>query len=198
MFKFYTGLPTTYTIFGREFKVDLSLGTVINMLRMIHDDKLSVQGRIDYALVFLFGKEKSTREFFKGLDYDTKFAIYKDIYEQGISLPEAVGSEPDTDLLGNPLNGNSQGATYSLEYDSSAIYASFMQTYGIDLERSRKTLNWQKFNALLSGLPENTKFAEVMKYRNMDTSKIKDPEQKAYYERMKVLYALPEQFRDGL
>lgn len=195
MFKFYQELPSIYTIGDKQFKIDLSFGTVINMLHLINDESMTIEGRIKYALIFLFGKDDDTQAFFDRLDEDEKLAIFKDIYEQGISLPEVSGSEPQVDLLGNNVDSD---AKYSLEYDSSAIYASFMQAYGIDLEKVRKTLHWQKFNALLSGLPSNTKFAEIMKYRNMDTSKITDPQEKAYYERMKATYALPDRFKDGI
>ncbi|MFT8878856.1 MAG: Gp15 family bacteriophage protein [Oenococcus sp.] len=199
MFRFYTEIPDTYSIFGHEFKVDLSFGTVINLLRMIHDESLSIQGRIDYALVFIFGNDKDTKAFFKTLDYETKLAIYKDIYEQGISLPETKENGGQRDILGNLLDQDEDdGPAYSLDYDSSAIFASFMQAYHIDLEQVRHTLHWQKFNALLSGLPEGTKFAQIMKYRHMDTSQIQDSQEKAYYERLKAQYALPDQYKEGL
>lgn len=40
-----------------------------------------------------------------------------------------------------------------------------MQAYRIDLLEERGKLHWKKFNALISGLPEGTKFVEVIKIR---------------------------------
>lgn len=53
--------------------------------------------------------------------------------------------------------------------DSELIYAAFMQTYGIDIVDT--PLHWWKFQALLSGLPDNTRFSEVVRIRSMDIPK---------------------------
>ncbi len=46
-----------------------------------------------------------------------------------------------------------------------------MQAYNIDLIEEQGKLHWKKFNALLSGLPDGTKFVEVMKIRAWKPSK---------------------------
>lgn len=51
----------------------------------------------------------------------------------------------------------------SLIQDAPLIHAAFRQTYGIDLHKV--DLPWETFCLLLSGLPENTRFCEVVAIR---------------------------------
>lgn len=51
----------------------------------------------------------------------------------------------------------------SLVQDAPLIHAAFRQAYGIDLQRV--DLPWETFCALLSGLPEDTRFCEVVSIR---------------------------------
>lgn len=51
----------------------------------------------------------------------------------------------------------------SLTQDAPLIHAAFRQAYGIDLHRV--DLPWMTFCELLSGLPENTRFCEVVSIR---------------------------------
>jgi len=79
---------------------------------------------------------------------------------------------------------------FDFEYDAELIYSAFLQQYSIDL--CDTSLHWWKFKALLGGLSEETHFAKVIGFRSMNISSIKDPEQKAYYMKMKKMYALPD------
>ena len=80
---------------------------------------------------------------------------------------------------------------YSYEFDDTYIYSAFLEQYNIDLN-SIKYLHWWKFKALFNGLSEKTKIVEIMGYRAMDLSQIKDKEMKKHYKKMKQLYALPD------
>lgn len=51
----------------------------------------------------------------------------------------------------------------SLVQDAPLIHAAFRQAYGIDLQRI--DLPWETFCSLLSGLPEDTRFCEVVSIR---------------------------------
>lgn len=50
--------------------------------------------------------------------------------------------------------------------DAPFITASFQQAYGIDLTTC--DMHWHRFNALLDGLPDDTKMAKIMGYRGYD------------------------------
>ncbi len=81
---------------------------------------------------------------------------------------------------------------FSYEHDSEYIYAAFLQVYGIDLI-DITDLHWFKFQALLSALPEDTKLSKILSYRAADTKVIKDSNLKKSYEKLKRLYALPDE-----
>ncbi len=74
--------------------------------------------------------------------------------------------------------------------DAEWIYASFLSVYGLDLFCA--SLHWWQFTALFSALPDDCRICQVMHYRAVDLSSVKDKEQKAFYRRMKRLYALPD------
>ncbi len=77
---------------------------------------------------------------------------------------------------------------YSFWQDEELIYAAFYQQYGIDL--SCAELHWWQFKALLQGVGEDTRLFRVMQYRCMDTSQMKNVDEKRFYQRMKSMYRL--------
>lgn len=80
---------------------------------------------------------------------------------------------------------------YSYEFDDELIYSAFKDQYNIDLN-SIHFLHWWKFKALFEGLKEDNKIVEIMGYRAVDLSKIKDKDEKARYKKLKKVYALPD------
>ena len=84
----------------------------------------------------------------------------------------------------------SKARVVSFAEDAGLIYAAFLAQYGIDLTSA--SLHWWKFRALFDGLNDNHKICEIMGYRGLDISKIKDREQRARYRRLKELYKLPD------
>ncbi|MEG1012193.1 MAG: bacteriophage Gp15 family protein [Ruthenibacterium sp.] len=87
--------------------------------------------------------------------------------------------------------GQSQNAerAYDFAQDAPCMLAAFWQSYGIDLA-GVPFLHWWKFVALLEHLPEDTRMAQLMGYRTMDTSQIKDTAQRRHYEELKRRFAL--------
>lgn len=83
--------------------------------------------------------------------------------------------------------------TRAIDYvqDGEYIYASFMQAYGIDLTVTE--LHWWQFKALLTGLPKDSKMAEIIGYRTYKKSG-KKPEQLWHEE--KRAWTLPEPGHD--
>lgn len=84
----------------------------------------------------------------------------------------------------------SKKAIYDFEIDSKAIYNSFMAYYHIDLLTA--DLHWWQFKTLFDGLGEETEIMKIIGYRTINLSKIKDKEQKSFYQKMKQRYALPD------
>lgn len=77
---------------------------------------------------------------------------------------------------------------YDLSKDFDYIWGAFMSQYGIDLTQS--SMHWWRFKALLACLDDNCKFMKIVGFRSVDTSKIKNREQKRFYEKMKKQFRL--------
>ena len=80
---------------------------------------------------------------------------------------------------------------YSYEFDNELIYDAYMDQYKINLQRI-PYLHWWEFRAMFDGLKEDNKIVEIMGYRAMDISKIKDKEEKKYYKKLQQQYSLPD------
>ena len=80
---------------------------------------------------------------------------------------------------------------YSYEFDNDLIYSAFKNQYNIDLEEI-EYLHWWKFKAMFNGLKSDNKIVEIMGYRAMNLSKIKDKEMKKHYKELQEEYKLPD------
>ena len=80
---------------------------------------------------------------------------------------------------------------YSFEYDDKLIFSAFLSQYGIDLQ-DIPYLHWWKFKAMFEGLNEENKIVEIMGYRSINTTKIKDKDEKARIKKLQKAYALPD------
>ena len=80
---------------------------------------------------------------------------------------------------------------YSYEFDNELIYSAFKDQYNIDLQ-DIKYLHWWKFKAMFDALKADNKIVEVMGYRAINLSKVKDKEMRKHYKKMQTLYALPD------
>ena len=79
---------------------------------------------------------------------------------------------------------------YSYEFDDNKIYSAFIQQYNIDLQK--QDLHWWQFKTMFECLTNSTQIVQIMEYRAMDLSKIKDKNMKKQYKSLKELYALPD------
>lgn len=85
---------------------------------------------------------------------------------------------------------NDRAIDYILDGDY--IVAAFQQAYGIDLT-SIEYLHWHRFSALLKGLPDDTKLAQIMGYRIYKPTKIKLEEQ---MKKNKAMWTLPDDIEE--
>ena len=68
------------------------------------------------------------------------------------------------------------------DFDSARLYASFRQTFGIELHKVN--LHWFEFMAMMESLNEDSAMSHALQIRGTDTSKMKG-KQKQEYERLK-------------
>lgn len=163
------------------FPLLLSFDRVLKFFEMWGDKEIPEIMRPLLALKILTGVS------FENLTVDEAIEIVRAIFEEHIQNRK-VDDEVEYDLAGNVIKTTSSEEPhkrlYNLKYDGDYVFASFMQAYRIDLIEEIGRLHWKKFNALLVGLPEGTKFVEVLKIRSYEPQKGDSSE---YIEKMREL-----------
>ena len=169
-------LPSTVEINGEEYEINSDFRTSLLFSQLVEDDEVDNMEKIGLALEL----------YYKIIPNNINEAINKIIcfYKCDKEIKQSNGKS----------NGKSNGTVKNekiLDYEEDAdyIYSAFLSQYNIDLN-DIEDLHWWKFKSLLNGLKEDNKIVEIMKYRSIDLSKIKDKEQRKFYKEMKDLYKL--------
>lgn len=199
-------LTDKLVIDDKEYALDLSFDTVLKMFEMMRDEDIPEYVKPHFAIRMLISnslegetreeKAKAFNDAFEDYSIEELSKVFKSLFEEHISLADVKDNHVEYDLAGNPMkttasNSKQEQAPYDIRYDGDYIYASFLQAYGIDLFDVQGELHWKKFNALLSGLPEGTKFMEVVKIRKWKAQKGDSAEYKEEMRRLQKDYALP-------
>lgn len=179
------------------YPMNISFNRVLKVIELINDDDIEELFK-PYLALQIF----TDVDFTQALTPEQATAIFKMIFEEHIRVIPAKDTAPVLDLAGNPIKSKirsksqSEGTKrlFSLKYDAEYIYSSFLQAYGIDLIDAQNSLHWKKFNALLNGLPSDTKFAEVLKIRSYKPQKGDSKQYKESMRELKKEYALPDDF----
>lgn len=183
-------LTDKLVIDDKEFPLNLSFDNVLRLFEMWRDEDVPEFVKPHFAVRILTG------ETLEDFTVEEMSEVFNEVFEEHISLSTVEDNHVEYDLAGNPMkttasNGKQEQAPYDIRFDGDYIYASFMQAYGIDLFDVQGELHWKKFNALLSGLPEGTKFMEVIKIRKWKPQKGDSAEYKEEMRRLQKDYALP-------
>lgn len=183
-------LTDKLVIDDEEYALDLSFDNVLRLFEMWRDEDVPEFVKPHFGIRILTG------ETLDGFTVEEMSEVFNEVFEEHISLSTVEDNHVEYDLAGNPMkttasNGKQEQAPYDIRYDGDYIYASFLQAYGIDLFDVQGELHWKKFNALLSGLPEGTKFMEVIKIRKWKPQKGDSAEYKEEMRRLQKDYALP-------
>lgn len=179
------------------YPMNISFNKVLKVIELINDDDIEELYK-PYLALQIF----TDVDFTQALTPEQATAIFKMIFEEHIRVIPAKDTAPVLDLAGNPIKSKirsksqSEGTKrlFSLKYDAEYIYSSFLQAYGIDLIDAQNSLHWKKFNALLNGLPSDTKFTEVLKIRSYKPQKGDSKQYKESMRELKKEYALPNDF----
>lgn len=177
-----------------EYQLFLSFDRVLWCFDMWGKEHIPPELKPKLALAKLTDDES-----FKDMDTMEAMAIYQEVFEKHIKVIRATDQAVRYDIEGNVLPkrpkedpDNEEKPLFSIKYDGEYIFSSFMQAYHIDLIEEQGRLHWQKFNALLSGLPDGTKFVEVMKIRAWKPSKGDSTKEKQRMRELQEEYALPD------
>ncbi len=177
-----------------EYQLFLSFDRVLWCFEMWGKEHIPLELKPKLALAKLTDDES-----FKDMDTMEAMAIYQEVFEKHIKVIRAADHAVRYDIEGNVLPkrpkedpDNEEKPLFSIKYDGEYIFSSFMQAYHIDLIEEQGRLHWQKFNALLSGLPDGTKLVEVMKIRAWKPSKGDSTKEKQRMRELQEEYALPD------
>jgi hypothetical protein len=185
-------LDDKLVIDDKEYLLNLSFDNVLRLFEMWRDEDVPEFVKPHFGIRILTG------ETLEDFTVEEMSEVFNEVFEEHISLSTVEDNHVEYDLAGNPMkttasNSGQEKAPYDIRFDGDYIYASFLQAYGIDLFDVQGELHWKKFNALLSGLPEGTKFMEVIKIRKWKPQKGDSAEYKEEMRRLQKDYALPNE-----
>ncbi|HEN3143852.1 TPA: hypothetical protein U4W96_000154 [Streptococcus agalactiae] len=177
----------------KEYQLFLSFDNVLRVFDMWSDDEVNTLIKPKLALCMLTQSSD-----FRDMKTDAAMDLYEQVFEEHIKIVKPSDQIDRYDIEGNilpkkPKNtvDDDEEPVMSIKYDGEFIFSSFMQAYQIDLIEQQGKLHWQKFNALLSGLPDGTKMIEVMKIRSWKPSKGESQKEKSKMRELQEEYALP-------
>lgn len=180
-------LEDTVEIEGVSYPIDLSFDTVLRLFDLLKDPVLTESEKIVLGLQLLLGVSFLC-------EIETQNTIFLSILEM-FDIWEKPKSRYDRN--GKKLKPKMKEIAdqhFSFDYDAPNIYAAFYQAYGIDLFDQRGKMRWEKFIALFGGLPDETRFRQIVSIRTkkMPTGK-GNKEAKDELRKLKKLYALPKE-----
>lgn len=183
MFRLYDDLPDSVVVGKAEYRLDLSFDNVLLAFSALRDIEMTGEDRLGTFLQLLLCKSEQLPDM--------------ELWEEAFSAITELLRGEDTTAVEYDQNGDPMPIKHKIErpdfdfdQDAQEIYAAFWQTYGIDLLRMRGKLHWYKFQALLAGLPDDTRFTRIREIRNAKLSDIKDHKERSQMAKMKRAVAL--------
>lgn len=153
-------LNTSVEYNGKLYPVNLAFDNVLAFYRMLEDDVLDNEHKFLTAFRMFFDDDAPN---------DPDFIVTAtDALINYIGLQPYGVTESQKDIAGDDLEPTQY---YSYTKDAEAIYASFMQCYGISLTRElykpvNERLHWDEFKALFSGLSNDTYIMRIIDIRS--------------------------------
>lgn len=167
-------LPETVEVNCQEVSINSDFRVFILFEQILHDHELSKEDKVKKCLSLFYNDKPSNlveaiEQMFKFYSMD----FMNDFYTSNKSKVFKKNKK-----------------LYDWDFDQAYIYSAFLSQYKIDLQEI-DYLHWWKFRFLFMGLDEDNKISKIIGYRDMDTSKIKDKEEKKRYEQLKKTFAIP-------
>lgn len=192
------GIDDSVVINENTYELNLEFSRVLRWYEMWKDSELSKEGKVLYSIILIlshdWGEElpETIEELAETIPQDDLIPLSNAIIKR-IAGDQFESTTVKRDLKGNILE-DEEKKWYEFEQDSGYIYSSFLMDYGMDLmvERSKGTLHWDKFNHLLAGLSDNTKFKNVIKIRMMEYPEKATPDEIEEIRKAKLAVALKE------
>lgn len=153
---------------GHEYPIDLSYDNVLRFYQLLDDADFDESEKVIAAFHIFFDEE---------VPDDPEFLM---------NVVKLLGDYVSSNPYGNDTEGQQGDIApvryFSFQQDAEAIYASFMDQYGIDLIEQQGKLHWDKFKALLDGLGPETRFRRIISIRQRSTDGLEGEELSALME----------------
>jgi hypothetical protein len=167
-----TTLPDTIIVDGREYAIYTDFRDWIRFCEMLLDTELKEEEKVCIALMMYKEEQPSNVQLaLKGL---TDFYL---MAEEVVTDTEEQLEEHTEEYEVTPK------PIYDWTVDSAYIIGAFQKTYGIDL-MNIEYMHWWRFKALFTSIIEFD-LEERIGYRALDTSKIKDKDERKRLDRIK-------------
>lgn len=147
---------------GHEYPIDLAFDNVLRFYQLLDDTDFDEAEKIVAAFHIFFDEEVPD-------DPEFLMNVVK-------LLGEYVSASPYGGDTASSQGDQAQIRYFSFQQDAPAIYASFMEQYGIDLIKEQGKLHWDKFKALLDGLGPDTQFRRIVAIRQRTTDGLEGEE----------------------
>ncbi len=167
----YRDLPTVISVGEKEYPIRTEASVWMQVDDLMADGSLSFPEKAAKMIALTF----SGRELPERLS-ELLTALY-DFYNCGSTRNPDKKPTPKKRIL-------------SFEADASLIYAAFLSCYGVDL--SKEDPHWFLFCAMLEGLEQKTRLAEVLGIRATNPEDIKDKNLRNKMMALKKAYKLPD------
>ncbi len=188
-------LDDTITIDDKTYTLNLTFDNVLRVYDVNNDTELDLVTKVDLGLYLLLGETPKYED--DGwlsaplkLNEIERLEVYTSLINQlkpGLKEDEDDYEDEDFD---DDLTEPELPKLFDLDVDSDYIFSGFMQAYGIDLIEQQGKLHWYKFNALLNGMPDDTKFSQIVGIRSWKKPNKSDTHEKVM-RRAQQQVALP-------
>jgi hypothetical protein len=148
-------IATTFVFKGNSYEIDLAFDTVLDAFDVLKEPLLYDFEKACACLNLLIGDHQYPK--------DQAVEIWNFVFEEFIHIEEKPFIEYD--FYGDVFKVREFEKLMDLSIDAEPIYASFIQTYGIDLIEEQGKLAWPKFRALLHQLPADSPIKKIMQIR---------------------------------
>lgn len=162
MFSFTKTPETKLSFLGREYRLDLSFNVVIEAFGVTDNQDLSDEEKVDKCFNLL------VKDDFAYDDLSIKAEVISSLFGYLGKRPYGYDDDSDEDNTIKPI------PNIDFEQDAGAIYASFLDQYGIDLNQQLNRMHWDTFIALFDNLSGDTAINQIISYRQDDLTDYED------------------------
>ena len=187
MFSFAYGLDDKVEILGETYQLNLSYDIVLRFLDLLSDKEISEKMRLDISMKLLLGSEN-----IPSLTIEEQAELIKQVIQT-----QVLTEKPAAIFASMNKKETEEKEYYSIQEDADIIFASFYYDYHLDLIEERGKLHWKKFKALLNGLSDKTKLAQVIGIRKWKPNKYTSPEEKSQMKELQEYYSLEVNQKDA-